>query len=286
LIADRKNSIAIAGAGRVARALGRLLVDAGEPVVCIAGRNLQRATEAAEFVGARRVTYDDFPPSIDRLLIAVPDGAISEVAERLALRSRPRVALHTSGALGTDALAPLRARRTACGTLHPLQTISGDPSVLRGISFAVWGDAPAVKWAEQIVALAQGQVLRIAPEMRPRYHAAAVMTSNYVMALIDAGQTLLEQCGVEPEAARRALGPLIRQAVDNALTRGPVDALTGPIERGDLDTVSAHLKILASAPEQIRSLYRAAGRQTVDMARRRGLDAERAGVIDELLAAE
>jgi predicted short-subunit dehydrogenase-like oxidoreductase (DUF2520 family) len=291
LAAKPNEPIGIAGSGRVARALGRLLADAGEPIVCIASRNLQHAAEAAAFIGpdVRSVTYKDLSKAVSRLLIAVPDRAITDVAALLAHDNAAHLALHTCGSRGPDAVAPLQTIGVACGTLHPLQTISGDSAgvaALQGIAFAVAGDPAAVEWAEQIVGLAQGEVLRIPLEARKLYHAAAVMASNYVMALMDAAQTLLEQCGVGAGTALRALGPLVRTSVENALSRGPSEALTGPIERGDVETVAAHLGALQAAPVRVRNLYRAAGLQTVQLARRRGLDADRARELDNLLTKE
>ena len=280
------DAIGIVGAGRVARAFGQLLVAAGEPVVCVVGRDPNHAADAAQSMGpgVRAVTYADLPRSVARWIVAVPDRALGEVAVALAEHAGARVALHTCGARGPEALAPLQARGVDCGAIHPLQTFSGTRTgALYGIAFAVWGSAPAVAWAERIVALARGEILRIPPELRPRYHAAAVMTSNYVMALLDAGQALLAQCGIAPDAALRALGPLLRTSVENALAQGPVAALTGPIERGDRETVASHLLALDGP---LRPLYCAAGLCTVDMAARRGLAPERARELEQLLSRE
>ncbi len=141
-------------------------------------------------------------------------------------------------------------------------------AALRGAAFAVSGDGPGVEWAEQIVKLLEGQVLRIRPDARPLYHAAAVMASNYA-GLIDAAQSLLATAaGEDGDSALRALAPLVRTAVENIFERGPVAALTGPIERGDAGTVRLHLEALASAPRHIQDLHRAAGLHTLDVARR------------------
>ena len=213
---------------------------------------------------SRRDLDQQITPAVRRVLIAVPDRALNEVAGKIAEHSQVRVALHTCGARGPEVLAALAARGVECGTLHPLQTITQGTS-LKGIAFAVWGDAGAVEWAEEIAALAGGEVLRIRPECRPLYHAAAVMASNYLITLLDASQTLLAQCGVAPEAALRALGPLARTSIENALKYGPANALTGPIERGDRETVAAHLEALKAAPARIRHLYAAAGLETLDL---------------------
>lgn len=282
--------IAVAGAGRAARALGRLLHQAGEPVIAVASRDINHARDAAQYIGpdVDGVAYSGFPRAAGRVLIAVPDDALTGVAELLSRRTAAGIALHTCGARGPEALSPLAGAGFSCGTLHPLQTITETalPNVLEGVAFAVWGDPAAVAWAEGIAALAGGEVLRIPPELRPFYHAAAVMASNYLTALVDAAQSLMSLAGVDETKALRALAPLARTTVENAVARGPVGALTGPIERGDRATVEAHLKSLAAAPGRIQALYRAAGLQTLDLARRRGLDHCAARELERILSEE
>jgi predicted short-subunit dehydrogenase-like oxidoreductase (DUF2520 family) len=95
------------------------------------------------------------------------------------------------------------------------------------------------------------------------------MASNYVVSLIDAAVILMGEAGIDLMQARRALGSLARAGVENAIALGPLRALTGPIERGDLETVAGHLQALARSPVNVRELYRAAGLQTLDLARRK-----------------
>ncbi len=280
--------VGIAGAGRVAQALGRLLHRRGEPVACIASRNLEHACPAAAFIGpdVEAVSYSDLARRSRRILIAVPDTALESVAATLALESG--IVLHTCGSRGSEALQGLAGRGIFCGSIHPLQTIS-DPesgaSALDGAAFAIAGDAPAVAWAERIAGLANGRILRIASECRPLYHAAAVLASNYITALLAAAQTLFIAAQVDPQEALLALGPLARTSLDNTLRQGPVAALTGPIERGDVSTIAAHLTALESVPDPISLLYRAAGLQTLELARTKGLCTERATATQRLLQA-
>jgi predicted short-subunit dehydrogenase-like oxidoreductase (DUF2520 family) len=278
--------IGIAGGGRVGQAIGRILREAGEPVVCVASRSSGHARLAAEFIGAQveAVTYAELPARASRLLISVPDEALESVAGALELEAG--IVLHTCGARGPDALERLRGRGVSCGTLHPLQTIpdaAAGVAALRGAAFAVSGDDEAVAWAERIAALAGGEILRIATGSTALYHAAAVMASNYVTALLAAAQSLLAAAGVEAPRAWRALAPLARASVENTLLLGPVEALTGPIQRGDAATVAAHVSALASVGEPIPMLYRAAGLQALEIAAQRGLPAGRASAIRQIL---
>jgi predicted short-subunit dehydrogenase-like oxidoreductase (DUF2520 family) len=278
----------IAGTGNLAQALGRALSERGVPILWIAGRDAGRTLRAARFIGpgVEPVSFDKLARRADRLLIVVSDGAIGEVAGMLAdAAPAPGVALHCAGAVDVSVLEPLRARGFACGSFHPLQTIC-DPAqgaaALPGSAFAIAGDPPAAEWAHRLTSLLDGIPLQVPPGARPRYHAAAVFASNYAAALLDAAEALLADAAtIEREVARRALAPLVRVSVDNILERGPESALTGPIARGDAGTVATHLNALAGNP--LQDLYRAAGRHTMSLARRKGLEPEAAAAIEQLL---
>jgi predicted short-subunit dehydrogenase-like oxidoreductase (DUF2520 family) len=284
--------IGIAGAGRLGQALGRLLHDRGQPVAAIAGRDPGRTSAAAAFINkdVRPVSYSELPRHAARVLICVPDDALEEVAGVLAAAPQTvSAALHTSGSRGPEALSPLESRGTACATLHPLQTIATPAqgvADLPGSSFGITGSGPAAEWALDIVRLLNGRPLAIPAEGRPLYHAAAVMASNYIVAMIDAAVVLMGLAGVAAEPALQALGPLVRASVENSLRLGPASALTGPIERGDAATVAAHLRALDpsldNVPESVQQLYRHAGLHTIEIARRK-TPATARGKIESLL---
>lgn len=281
--------IGIAGGGRVAQALGRLLRERGEPVVAVASRNPAHAEAAAAFIGGsvEAASYARLPKLATRSLIAVSDDAVEQVAAVLAGAGMSRgAALHTCGALGPEVLAPLAAAGVSCATLHPLQTIATAEqglTALPGVAFAIDGSGPALVWASSIATLLGGQTLRIPPGKRPLYHAAAVMASNYAVGLVDAAAILMGAVGVEQDAALRAIGPLVAASFRNALALGPCEALTGPIERGDTATVSAHLEALTTAPASVREFYRAAGLHVLELARKRGLPEANARAVERLL---
>jgi predicted short-subunit dehydrogenase-like oxidoreductase (DUF2520 family) len=288
MLTDSPLPIAIAGTGRVAQALGRLLAERGEPVTAVAGRNPERARAAAVFIGhkVKPVTLGTLPKRTGRLLIAVSDSSIPEVARLIAGSGMKQgIALHTCGAMGPEALAPLAAAGVSCGALHPLQTFATPEqglSALTGCTFGIDGNAAALQWAMQIAHLLDAATLRVPPEGRLLYHAAAVMAGNYVVALVDAAAMLMNAAGIEPDEALRALGPLVEASVGNALHLGTVEALTGPVQRGDIETISGHLSALRRAPESVQRLYRAAGLHTVGLAVRGGLAPDRARLLENL----
>jgi predicted short-subunit dehydrogenase-like oxidoreductase (DUF2520 family) len=272
--------IAVVGAGAVAQALGRLLFVRGGPisVTALASRTPAHAKAAAAFIDPSvcAVTIAELPGLADCVLIAVKDEAIPAVAEELARAGmHSGVALHTCGARGPDALAPLQRAGVACGVLHPLQTVATPEQgvrALEGVGWCVVGDAAAVGAGLQIAQqTGPGCVLNIAPEALSSYHAGAVMASNAIVAVLDAAVKLMGRAGIEPAAALNALGPLARASVQNVLTDGPAAALTGPVVRGDTTTVAAHLDALRGAPPEVARLYVAASRELIELARQRGL---------------
>src|SRR5262249_29221832 len=153
-----------------------------------------------------------------------------------------RVAVHTCGARGADALAPLQRLGASCGVLHPFQTIpSAEQGVgsLHGITFGVVGDLDAVQWSRVIATLLGGQGVSVDPTVMSVYQASAVFAANGITALMDAAVLLLERSGFGRESALQTIGPLARATIDNVLRSGPETALTGPVLRGDSETVRA-----------------------------------------------
>lgn len=278
--------IGIVGTGRVAQALGRLLVEAGEPVTALAGRTRSHAEHAAAFVGpaVAAVSVVELAGLAGRILIAVSDDAIEPVAADLAAAGmQDGAALHTSGAHGPQLLDALGTSGVSCGVLHPLQTVATPErgvAALRGAAYGIGGDAAALAWAEQIVALAGGASLRIAPNGFASYHAGAVMASNAVIAALDAAVALMRAAGVDGSAALRAVGPLCVTSARNASEMGPEAALTGPVQRGDVRTISRHAGALAACPPHVADLYRASARALLDISRRRGLSEASARAIE------
>lgn len=273
----------------------------GERIVALAGRTPLRAETAARFIsgpaalagpgaaggpaGSVRavavVGIAELPRLATRVLIAVSDQAIEPVAEELASAGmRSGAALHTCGARGPDALRALRINGVACGMLHPLQTIMTPEqgvNSLAGAAFGLSGDREATVWGDEIVEIVRmvtggdGQSLHIDADGSSFYHAGAVMASNALMAVLDAAMILMAHAGVGRDAACRALAPLARTSLQNALASGPRAALTGPVVRGDAATVAAHTEALRHVEPTVAKLYEASARHLLQLARQRGL---------------
>lgn len=195
-------------------------------------------------------------PPAGILFLAVPDGAVSAMASRVAaMRPSPDLAVvHLSGALTLDALGALRDNPR--GSFHPLQSFPAprEPAAFLGTTVAVDASTPALQRRLATLARALGARPKHVPDSeRVRYHAAAVFASNFVNVAFAEGARLLEGLGWSEKESIAALLPLLDGAVANIHARGPVGALTGPIRRGDVDTVRRHLEAVDN-PDLYRML--------------------------------
>lgn len=262
----------ILGAGRAGLALARGL-RAG--AVRVSGVHGRRATAG--------VTSGPLPAGLGAattVLVAVRDAQLdAALAELHPALPRGAVVLHLSGASDPAGLEPLRAAGHPCGTFHPLVPLAPDSDVgalLRGAWFGVDGDAAAVA-ASRVLARALGaRALRIPAGEKPRYHAAAVLASNYPVVLAALAERLMREAGVDPAAARGAVTMLLAGAASNArglaADRPFAATLTGPMVRGDQETVRRHLDALAGDPI-LADVYRALAEATAALLGERVNDA-------------
>ncbi len=210
------------------------------------------------------------PPPDGIVFLAVPDPVIGEVAARFAATNpAPAVSfIHLSGALTLDVLAPLRGH--AVGSFHPLQSFPfpREPDAFRGIAIAVDASTPPLLRKLHRLARELGaRPRKVAADERVLYHAAAVYASNFVLAAFSEGVRQLMRIGWSEQDATRALLPLLDGVVENIRRKGVTRALTGPIRRGDADTVRRHLEAL-DRPD----LYRILASIALEIAREAGLD--------------
>ncbi len=245
---------ALVGPGRVGESLAGWFVALGADCVAVAGRlGSAPARDAARRLGAAATTSSDFESAPAHLtLLAVPDGALPEVARHLAGRVHG-VALHVSGALGASVLAPIAAAGSAVGTFHPLRafpTVETDPERARGTFFALDGDPEARALGRRLAEALGGRAAVVPEPVRVLYHLAASLAAGGVATVLASASSLARSAGV-PEAALAGYGELARGALEAALASpDPAAAITGPAARGDLETVERQLAALeATAPE-------------------------------------
>jgi len=255
--------VGLVGIGRLGASLALALDGAGYRVGALADRNRDAAEQIAERIPAAQVLPAAEVASRSELVFTtVPDEVIQSVVEQLTWR-RGQAVVHCSGALGLDVLESALRQQARIGRLHPLQSFpstSADASRFQGISCGVEGSEPLGSQLEEIVRALGARSLRLEGTDHARYHAAAVLASNYVVALLTAAGRAWEQAGLPGATAREALAPLLRASAENAARLPPEQALTGPIARGDTETVARHLDALRQLPE-LRELYRQLGRE-------------------------
>jgi predicted short-subunit dehydrogenase-like oxidoreductase (DUF2520 family) len=278
----------VIGAGPVATALAGALRLGGVPVLGLWARRPAQARAAGATAGV--AAFSSAPPDIlletRVVILAVRDQDIGDVATMLAgtgLIGKRHVLLHCAGAASARELMGGVAEQVAgVGTLHPLSAISDGKlamRALRGTVFGVEGDEAGRAAAGKLVAAMGGIVLSLDGSQMAAYHAAAALASNYVVAAIDAAAAVLASAGVAPDRAAQALVPLAEGALRNISAQGTTSGLTGPVRRGDVETVRRHLKTLQDKPE-LAEIYRALAKRAVAIASRlEGGDApERAGL--------
>ncbi len=261
------NSLAIIGAGRVGRALGRRLRELGWKIGAVVTRSEASARRAVRFIGAGKacagLTRQILASRV--VLIATPDDEIAVVAQELARiggeELRGRIVLHTSGAMDSAVLNAVQQQGAKVGSLHPLQSFSGVavPS-LEGKVFTVEGEVQAVRMARRIARALGGSPVRILGSKKLLYHAAAAMAAGHVLAVEEAATQLLVSLGMKRSEAVRALLPLTRQVLENFERLGPRAAWTGPLSRGDYKVVRAHWDALRESPEEFAQAYEALNR--------------------------
>lgn len=260
-------SLAIVGAGRVGRALGRRLRESGWNVTVVASRSEDSAKRAVRFIGGGRPTAG-IPATLagaSAILLTVPDDAIALVAAELARNAgqdlRGKVVLHASGALDASVLKLLRQRGAAVGSIHPLQSFNGvSVPPLVGKVFAIEGDELAARIARRIARSLGGVPVGIPAAMKPLYHAAGAFAAGLCLALEEAGVQMLMTAGLKRREAQRALLSLTRQVLENYEKLGAQKAWTGPLSRGDYGVVATHENALRQAPPEFLDAYRAVNR--------------------------
>ena len=272
-------TLAIIGPGKTGTAIGIVAGRSGYPVTAVGGRQWDRTVMAARRIGedVHPCTMIDAAKSAEVVLITVSDDAIEQVCGELAARNAFRegaIVAHCSGALDSEILSAARdCCQCSVASMHPLQTFpSVDAAVanLPGAYCFCEGDEKALAVIEGFARHLELRPIRIERTAKVLYHASAVLACNYIVALIDAAISLAEHAGIERSTAWSAFEPLVLATVKNVAEMGPTQALTGPIARGDVETVRCHLRRIELVDSRLASLYRVIGCHAVNVAIRKG----------------
>lgn len=296
-------AVGVVGAGRVGAVLGRALRATGHTVVGASGISAASRERIDTLLPGVRVL--DVRAVVERsqlVLLAVPDDALPDLVSGLAELGvwRPgQLVVHTSGRFGTRILDPARAAGAIPLAIHPAMTFTGtmlDLWRLEGTTFAVTAPEAVLPIGQALVVEIGGEPVVVAEEFRALYHAALAHGSNHLVVLVAQAGQALRAAGVERPG--RVLAPLLTAALDNATRAedkgaeggpGAIDALTGPVSRGDVGTVAEHLEALGALavrsgatdlPASYRELSRGATRRALGSGR---IDARAAQAILDTL---
>lgn len=256
--------VVVVGRSRAGRAVALGLAAAREAAVLLPGSS---PWDDAGLRAIRAATL---------LVVAVPDRFLAPASDRLAASLRgstaPRpAALHLSGARDDSELRALSDLGCPTASCHPVQALDGSGAApLSGVVFGIQGSPRGVEAARSLAAALGGRPHDLSTADKPLWHLAAVLASGGVVGLLAAARDLLVLCGLSPAEALEALGPLTRAAVSGALTRGPEEALTGPVARGDEATLAAHRRTLAERDPSRAGLYEALVAEQERLAKGRG----------------
>lgn len=289
--------VGIVGAGRVGAVLGSALRSVGHAVVGASGISEESIERIATLLPG--VPHLGVPEIIERaelVLLTVPDDELADVVSGIAATGgwqQGQLVAHTAGAHGIEILAPATAAGAIPLAIHPAMTFTGtslDLSRLIGCSFAVTAPNIVLPIAQALVVEMGGEPVVIAEKDRARYHAALAHGANHLVTLVTQAMRTLESVGVDEPG--KVLAPLLNAALDGTL-RGGEQALTGPVMRGDVSTVEAHVSQLAQMGANEGSLidvgvgYRAMARITVQRALARGkISEQKAQELLDVLAPE
>lgn len=266
--------VGVVGAGRVGSVIGAALARAGHEVVAVSAVSKESQRRAERLLpGVAILPPPDVVAAADFVLLAVPDDALRALVNGLASTDawRPgQLAAHTSGAVGIGVLDAAAARGVLALALHPVMTFAGRPEDLdrlAGATFGVTAPDELRPVAEALVVEIGGEPIWVPELARPLYHAALTHGANHLTTVVNDAVDLLGHAGIEYPA--RLLAPLLSAALDNALRLGNA-AMTGPISRGDVATVTAHLATLSQEAPDVVASYVAMARRTAQRAEASG----------------
>ena len=268
-------NIGFIGAGKVGKALGLYFKGYGLDISGYFSRTAESAREAALLTASQPYTMlKALADSSDVVYITAPDQALAEIDREAAAVIReypvkPELTwIHVSGAHPSDCLGEIKMAGCAVGSMHPLCSF-GEPvssaARLRDAWFTLEGTEKAVREVKTILGITGGKYNLITAENKPLYHAGACVVSNFLVTLLESGIRYFEAAGMKRKDIFQAIEPLIGATLSNIREKDTIDALTGPIVRGDYNTVSVHLQAIGARLPSELDFYKAMARKTATM---------------------
>jgi len=287
----RGDTVAILGLGKVGTAVGFLLRNAGYRIVAVASRSKASLNRGIVYtVGKPYLNFSAAALPANCIIITTPDDAIAHVCKKISSEksiSPGDKVIHMSGAGGLDLLESAQDAGAHVACIHPLQSfadVDGAIKSIPGSTFGITSSDEIREWSVKMVRDLGGAPLFIADPDKPLYHAAACIASNYFTSLIYMVEEIYQSIGLSREDAIRAIWPLVMGTIGNIESKGTVQALTGPVARGDVGTIRKHAEALRHKLPYLLQAYSALGSLTCDVGLKKNtLSFETARLIKELL---
>ncbi|MFC1983904.1 Rossmann-like and DUF2520 domain-containing protein [Chloroflexota bacterium] len=262
------------GAGTVGTALAVRLNNKGYQVIAVSSRSQTSARKLAQAISGCQAfnSNQDVADTAELIFITTPDDAIASLAAKIQWHKGQSV-IHCSGADSTSILEPAKKLGARVGAFHPLQTFASVQQAIENIpgsTFAVEAEEPLLSTLKDMATALDGHCIELKASDKVAYHAAAVIACNYLVTLVKLATDLWQSFNIPPSQATQALLPLIRGTIHNIDTIGIPQCLTGPLARGDIETIKKHLDALQKVAPALLSTYRELGLQTIPIALAKG----------------
>jgi predicted short-subunit dehydrogenase-like oxidoreductase (DUF2520 family) len=262
---------AIIGAGRLGTTLGHSLSQQGFHIISASCRSLSSARESVDIIGEGRPVTDNkkAAANAETVILSVPDDSIKDVVNELSsLDLDKKFIFHCSGILSSRILQPLRKSGAVTASIHPVQSFpkkSRNSGLFKDIYFGIEGDAEALQLANTMVTKLGGHPIVLDANNKPLYHTACTIASNYLTVLMGISENLLAKAGISKKHQIEILLPLVKGTLDNIEQNSVSGSLTGPVLRGDLDTLTSHMKCLETHPSLLK-IYKDLAAQALKIA--------------------
>jgi predicted short-subunit dehydrogenase-like oxidoreductase (DUF2520 family) len=268
------NMIGFIGAGQVGTALGIYFHNMGLTVSGYYSKSLESAIKSSKRTHSKAYEHiHELIDSSEYIIITTPDDAICDVVKKLCsikIDWNDKVICHTSGALSSTLLNPIFQLGATTLSLHPMLSfadIDYAVEILRQTPLTLEGKGTLMSKFKNMLENASLTIHEININQKALYHASACIVSNYLVTLMDIGISSLEQAGFTRKNATQLIAPLATGTLQNVLTKGIKNSLTGPISRGDINTIKTHLDTIVREDKELEQIYRLLGKRTINIAK-------------------
>ncbi|MCB9480374.1 MAG: DUF2520 domain-containing protein [Desulfobacteraceae bacterium] len=263
----------IIGTGRLGKNLLYYLIEKKVEISGIFNSDQKTSEKTREITGAKFFSnLDELVKASDIIFLTTPDDIIEKTADKISkseIEIKDKFFFHCSGSLPSTILSSLKSKGAFTASLHPLQSFAGlsaSKNPFRGIIMGIEGDSEAVDTGKNLAIVLGSLPYTLKTEGKSLYHAAAVIASNYLVTLTDISLTFLEAAGIEKEKGLHIITPLIKGTLENIISKGTKKALTGPVARGDSQTIASHRKAILESIPDMDNFYKTMCIHTVKIA--------------------